>query len=94
MLLFHGMNFGGFYWGAYTANVLAKEGFRVVITDQLGFGRSSKAITSVTTSPRIWRSTGRRVLQHLNLSRAKVSIVGHSMGGMLAARFSTQYPDM
>ena len=43
VVLFHGMNFGGYYWGE-PAKVLAKEGFRVVITDQIGFGRSSKAI--------------------------------------------------
>jgi pimeloyl-ACP methyl ester carboxylesterase len=34
----------------------------------------------------------RLVLQNLNIER--VMIVGHSMGGMLAARFATQYPDM
>ena len=34
----------------------------------------------------------RLVLQSLKIQRAM--IVGHSMGGMLAARFATQYPDM
>jgi len=34
----------------------------------------------------------RLVLQHLNIDR--VMVVGHSMGGMLAARFATQYPAM
>ena len=36
--------------------------------------------------------TTRLVLQRLNIDRAM--IVGHSMGGMLAARFATQYPAM
>jgi pimeloyl-ACP methyl ester carboxylesterase len=89
VVLFHGMNFGGFYWGE-TARVLANEGFRVVITDQIGFGRSSKAIIPYNFSDMALNT--RRILLHLNL--AKVAIVGHSMGGMLAARFSTQYPDM
>jgi pimeloyl-ACP methyl ester carboxylesterase len=89
VVLFHGMNFGGYYWGD-TAKVLAKEGFRVIVTDQLGFGRSSKAIIPYNFTDMAYNS--RRVLQHLNI--AKVSIVGHSMGGMLAARFSTQYPDL
>src|SRR3954451_24047930 len=34
----------------------------------------------------------RAILQHLNIPR--VMVVGHSMGGMLAARFATQYPDI
>jgi pimeloyl-ACP methyl ester carboxylesterase len=34
----------------------------------------------------------RRLLQSLGVTRA--AIVGHSMGGMLAARFAASYPDM
>jgi pimeloyl-ACP methyl ester carboxylesterase len=37
------------------------------------------------------RST-RAILKSLNIDKAM--IVGHSMGGMLAARFATQYPDV
>jgi pimeloyl-ACP methyl ester carboxylesterase len=33
----------------------------------------------------------RSILQRLNINKAM--IVGHSMGGMLAARFASQYPD-
>src|SRR5688500_20232339 len=43
VVLFHGMNFGGFYWGG-PIDALRKEGFRVVVPDQIGFGRSSKPI--------------------------------------------------
>jgi pimeloyl-ACP methyl ester carboxylesterase len=43
ILLFHGMNFGGFYF-AGPIEVLRKEGFRVVVPNQIGFGRSSKPI--------------------------------------------------
>jgi pimeloyl-ACP methyl ester carboxylesterase len=89
VVLFHGMNFGGYYWGG-AIDVLAKEGFRVVIPDQIGFGRSSKAIIPYNFTDMAFNT--RRILQHLNLS--KVLIVGHSMGGMLGARFSTQYPDV
>ena len=34
----------------------------------------------------------RKLLQHLGI--AKAAIVGHSMGGMLSARFAASYPDM
>src|ERR1700738_3998391 len=43
VVLFHGMNFGGFYFGG-PIEVLRNEGFRVVVPDQIGFGRSSKPI--------------------------------------------------
>ena len=37
------MNFGGFYFEG-PINVLRKEGYRVIVPDQIGFGRSSKPI--------------------------------------------------
>jgi pimeloyl-ACP methyl ester carboxylesterase len=89
VVLFHGMNFAGFYWGG-PIDALRKEGFRVVVPDQIGFGRSSKPIIPYNFHDMALNT--RRVLQHLKVERAM--IVGHSMGGMLAARFATQYPEM
>ena len=43
VVLLHGMNFGGFYFGG-PIEALRKEGFRVIVPDQIGFGRSSKPI--------------------------------------------------
>ena len=89
VVLFHGMNFAGFYWGG-PIDALRKEGFRVVVPDQIGFGRSSKPIIPYNFHD-MARNT-RLLLQHLKIDKAL--IVGHSMGGMLAARFATQYPDV
>ena len=89
VVLFHGMNFAGFYWGG-PIEALRREGFRVVVPDQIGFGRSSKPIIPYHFHDMALNT--RRLLQHLNIAR--VAIVGHSMGGMLAARFATQYPDV
>jgi pimeloyl-ACP methyl ester carboxylesterase len=89
VVLFHGMNFSGFYW-AGPIDVLRKEGFRVVVTDQIGFGRSSKPIIPYNFHDMALNS--KRVLDHLGIKRAM--IVGHSMGGMLAARFAASYPDI
>ncbi len=89
VVLLHGMNFAGFYWGE-PADVLRKEGFRVIVPDQIGFGRSSKPVIPYNFHD-MARNTS-LVLQHLKISKAL--IVGHSMGGMLAARFATQYPDL
>src|SRR3954471_16792906 len=43
VVLFHGNNFAGFYFGS-TIDALRKEGFRVIAPDQIGYGRSSKPI--------------------------------------------------
>jgi pimeloyl-ACP methyl ester carboxylesterase len=89
VVLFHGMNFGGFYFGG-PIDALRKEGFRVVVPDQIGFGRSSKPIIPYNFHDMALNT--RTLLQSLGISR--VAIVGHSMGGMLAARFAASYPDM
>src|SRR5580700_8448083 len=41
VLLLHGKNFCGAYWGQ-TAKELAGRGYRVIVPDQIGFGKSSK----------------------------------------------------
>src|SRR5690606_32738780 len=41
IMLLHGKNFMGAYWGQ-TAARLSEAGYRVVIPDQIGFGKSSK----------------------------------------------------
>ena len=89
VVLLHGNNFAGFYFGGMI-DALRKEGFRVIVPDQIGYGRSSKAIIPYNFFD-MARNT-RAILQSLNISKAM--IVGHSMGGMLAARFATQYPDV
>jgi pimeloyl-ACP methyl ester carboxylesterase len=89
VVLLHGNNFGGFYFGG-PAEVLRKEGFRVVIPDQVGYGRSSKP-TTIPYNFSQWARNTKLLLDGLKVERAM--IVGHSMGGMLAARFATQYPD-
>ena len=43
VMLLHGNNFGGFYFKAII-DALTKEGFRVIVPDQIGYGRSSKPI--------------------------------------------------
>ena len=87
VLLLHGNNFGGFYFKAIIDG-LTKEGFRVITPDQIGYGRSSKPIAPFNLNSQA-RNTW-RILQHEKIER--VSIIGHSMGGMLAARFATQFP--
>jgi pimeloyl-ACP methyl ester carboxylesterase len=89
VVLFHGMNWGGFYFGG-PIDVLRKEGFRVVVPDQIGWGRSSKPIMPYNFHDMALNT--RKLLESLGVTKA--IIFGHSMGGMLAARFSASYPDM
>ena len=87
VVLFHGMNFAGFYWGG-PIDALRKEGFRVIVPDQIGFGRSSKPVMPYNFMDMARNS--KLLLESLKIDKAM--IVGHSMGGMLAARFAAQYP--
>src|SRR5947209_2094803 len=89
VVLFHGMNFGGFYFGG-PIETLRKAGFRVVVPDQIGFGRSSKPIIPYNFHDMALNT--RTLLKSLGISTAV--IFGHSMGAMLAARFSASYPDI
>lgn len=87
VLLFHGKNFGGYYWKD-VISVLVKGGYRVVVPDQIGFGRSSKPF--INYSFHMLASQNRKLLDSLHLER--VIVIGHSMGGMLATRFALMYP--
>jgi len=88
VVLLHGNNFAGFYFGG-PIDALRAAGFRVVVPDQIGYGRSSKPIIPYNFHD-MARNT-RLILQSLKIDR--VMVVGHSMGGMLAARFATQHSD-
>ncbi len=89
VMIFHGHNFAGFYFGNII-EALRKEGFRVIVPDQIGYGRSSKPIIPYNFSD-MARNT-HAILGSLKIDKAM--IIGHSMGGMLAARFAALYPDV
>jgi pimeloyl-ACP methyl ester carboxylesterase len=88
IVLLHGKNFNGAYW-EQTAKTLAAKGYRVIIPDQLGFGKSSKPV-QLQYSFQLLAQNTKQLLDSLNVG--KVSVAGHSMGGMLATRFALMYP--
>lgn len=88
-LLLHGKNFSGADWER-TIRALRALGYRVVIPDQIGFGKSSKPERFQFSFQELATHT-RGLLDRLGV--AKVSVVGHSMGGMLATRFALMYPE-
>ncbi|MGH8727542.1 MAG: alpha/beta fold hydrolase [Burkholderiales bacterium] len=89
VVLLHGKNFYGSYWES-TIKALTAAGYRVIVPDQIGFGKSSKP--DIAYSFDLLAVNTARLLDHLNIKQA--AIVGHSMGGMLAVRFARTYPRM
>lgn len=88
-LLLHGKNFSGAYWEK-TAQELLKYDFNVLIPDQIGFGRSSKPLNYQYSLHQLAHNTKKLMDWH---KLDKVTLVGHSMGGMLAIRFALMFPE-
>ncbi len=89
IMLLHGKNFNGAYWRT-TIEALTHEGFAVIAPDQIGFGKSTKPLHYQYTFQQLAENT-LKILDFLNIE--KTSVLGHSMGGMLATRFALMYPD-
>ena len=89
VVLLHGGNFFAEYWAA-TIDALRNEGFRVLATDRIGYGRSSKPIVPYTLHDMALHI--KMLLDDRGIPAA--AIVGHSMGGMVTARFAFAYPEM
>ena len=89
VVLLHGKNFCGATWEAQ-ARALAGAGYRVLIPDQIGFCKSSKP-RAAQYSFEMLASLTRKLMESRGISHA--TIVGHSIGGMLAMRFAIMFPD-
>jgi pimeloyl-ACP methyl ester carboxylesterase len=87
IVLLHGKNFSGYYWERVAKDLLKKK-YRVIIPDQIGFGKSTKPEAYQYSFGQLAFNT-KLLLDSLNIK--KVNIVGHSMGGMLATTFSYDY---
>lgn len=89
IVLFHGKNFSGFYFKEVAQHLKAK-GYRVVILDQIGFGKSTKP-QHFQFSLQALASYSNQLLESIGVK--KFTLFGHSMGGMLATRYSLMFPD-
>lgn len=87
VVLLHGKNFSGFYWEKI-AKELSSKGYRVIIPDQIGFGKSSKPENYQYNFANLALNTY-ELLHSLKIQN--YTLVGHSMGGMLAIHMSTMY---
>jgi pimeloyl-ACP methyl ester carboxylesterase len=87
VVLLHGRNFPSSYWQPVIPSLTA-AGYRVVVPDQLGFGKSSKPVGPFTFDGMAADTVA--LLDALGLAR--VDVVAHSMGGMLAVRLARNTP--
>lgn len=88
-VLFHGKNFAGFYFKDFI-NFFVKNNYRVIVIDQIGFGKSSKP-QHYQFSFQSLSYNSQLLLNSLGIK--KYRLLGHSMGGMLAIRHALSYPD-
>lgn len=88
-VLLHGKNFCGATWNE-TIQQLTAAGYRVIATDQVGWCKSTKPERYQFTFQQLALNTN-SLLRALGIYDA--TIIGHSTGGMLAARYALMYPD-
>lgn len=89
VVLMHGKNFCAATWEESIA-VLSQNGYRVIAPDQVGFCASSKPQGYQFSFAQLAHNT-QELLKSLGADR--ITLVGHSMGGMLASRFALNYPE-
>ncbi len=89
VLLLHGKNFNGAYFGQ-TITALSQAGYRVLVPDQIGFGKSTKPAHYQYSFHQLAANTAALLDAR---ETGPVFVFGHSMGGMLAARFALEYPE-
>jgi pimeloyl-ACP methyl ester carboxylesterase len=87
VMLLHGHNFPSSYWAPVIAALIA-AGNRVIVPDQIGFNKSSKPLGPWSFDTAAADTSALLDSLHVN----QVDVVGHSMGGMLAMRFTRTYP--
>ncbi|MEZ0351483.1 alpha/beta fold hydrolase [Mycobacterium sp. pR1184] len=85
--LVHGKNFFGAYWKDVIA-ALRHAGYRIVVPDLVGWGKSTKPSTLTTES----------LVAHLRslldaLAVNSVAVVGHSTGGLVAMQMARALPE-
>lgn len=88
VVLMHGKNFGGYYWKNVVES-LTTAGYRVIVPDQIGWGKSTKP--DIHYSFQLLAANTNRLLDRLHVQN--VAVIGHSTGGMLAVRYALLHPE-
>ena len=88
VIFHHGGLYYGWYWEEQV-KALSAEGYRVIVKDRLGWGKSSKPVIPYSIS--LWASNTARLMDYLGIEQA--ALVGHSIGGQMVTRFAFLYPE-
>jgi pimeloyl-ACP methyl ester carboxylesterase len=88
VVVLHGKNFCAAIWET-TIHTLSDAGYRVVAPDQVGFCKSTKPAHYQYSFQQLAENT-RALLTSLGIG--KITLMGHSTGGMLAARYALMHP--
>ena len=88
VVLMHGKNFCGATWEHQIAS-LSAAGYRVIVPDQVGFCASTKPAHYQYSFQQLARNT-QALLASLDIAR--VTLVAHSTGGMIATRYALMWP--
>lgn len=86
-LLLHGGDLGGDSW-AGTIEALAGAGWRVIVPDMVGYGKSGKPHAPLTLDDQ----AAHAVLLLDSLAAPPVAVVGHALGAAVAARLAHAAP--
>lgn len=89
LLLLHGLASSSRYWEPYIA--VLSGAYRVIAPDLLGFGRSPKPLAGAYTPEEHLTALLTTVERHLD---APMTVVGHSMGAILALHLAVERPAM
>jgi len=87
VLLVHGKNFFGAYWTG-VIETLRREGYRVIVPDLIGWGKSTKPSTLTAAS---LVTHLRSLLDQLEVD--SVVFVGHSTGGLVGMHMARTSPE-
>jgi pimeloyl-ACP methyl ester carboxylesterase len=87
-VVLHGKNFCAATW-EQTIRSLNDAGYRVIAPDQIGWCKSTKPERYQYSFQQLATNT-HALLASLGIDKA--AIIGHSTGGMLAARYALMYP--
>jgi pimeloyl-ACP methyl ester carboxylesterase len=87
-VVLHGKNFCAATW-EQTIRTLNDAGYRVIAPDQIGWCKSTKPERYQYSFQQLAANT-HALLASLGIDKA--AIIGHSTGGMLAARYALMYP--
>ena len=88
LIFLHGVTGSHRYWMRKAAPLARR--FRLILPDLPGFGRSPKP--KVRYTPHFYMEVLRGLIERLGLADQPLSIIGHSLGSIIAVEYARRYP--